>query len=454
VKEDYINGNETKDEIQTTIINRWLKDFLGKGYLVAVTGFGKTFVGLKTISRLTKAFPKATTNVVVPTTYLKKQWEDRISQFKLPNVTVYVVNTYVTEIRQSELLILDEAHRYSRIDAQFFSKVLEVSTYKYIWALSATFSKEEKQFLEAHNLQQVAEIKLEEAKAKGWISDYINYNLGVTLPFEEQQKIKYFSDVIKSKFSLFEGNYALLKACGCANDSYFKVGTSSKTGRQWREYWAKLHGWKGEKEHQYAPDNLRKHSAMFSHAERNRKELLYKTRAKMYPILELVKKFNTEKIIIFSERTSFADEMAKLIGKEAGVYHSQLKTITKEVEVMGVKKTVKLTKDKQNKATIEAFIKGDIRVLCTANAVDEGLDVEDISIGIIASRKSTTRQTIQRTGRVVRAKEGKQALVINVFAVDTQDQIWLEKAQAESDYTKTVFTVDDVEYITETAVFI
>ena len=75
-----------------------------------------------------------------------------------------------------------------------------------------------------------------------------------------------------------------------------------------------------------------------------------------------------------------------------------------------------------------------IRVICSAKALDEGVDVPNVEMGVIMARTQTPRQTIQRMGRIVRKHKlangaEKQAIIVNLYMKGTKEAKWLERAQ-------------------------
>ncbi|MGC8849753.1 MAG: helicase-related protein, partial [Candidatus Bathyarchaeia archaeon] len=51
--------------------------------------------------------------------------------------------------------------------------------------------------------------------------------------------------------------------------------------------------------------------------------------------------------------------------------------------------------------------------------LDEGIDVPDASIGIIISGTGSSREYVQRLGRLLRKVRGKEARLIEIVARDT-----------------------------------
>jgi superfamily II DNA or RNA helicase len=76
--------------------------------------------------------------------------------------------------------------------------------------------------------------------------------------------------------------------------------------------------------------------------------------------------------------------------------------------------------------------RSDIKVISTARALDEGFDIQGVSMAIVCSGTSTSRQDLQRTGRAIRWAPGKTGLMINLYIADTQDEKWLRQRQKKT----------------------
>lgn len=62
------------------------------------------------------------------------------------------------------------------------------------------------------------------------------------------------------------------------------------------------------------------------------------------------------------------------------------------------------------------------QVLVAVKSLDEGIDVPDAAVAVIASGSKSVRQRIQRIGRVVRKAEGKSAMVVSILVADTPEE--------------------------------
>ena len=112
-----------------------------------------------------------------------------------------------------------------------------------------------------------------------------------------------------------------------------------------------------------------------------------------------------QKIIVFHETVTAANEIYRILqnrGVMATVYHTGLAAVRRQ-------------------ENLRQYRRGFYRCLVCCRALDEGLDVPGASIAIIASGTASSRQRIQRLGRVLRSQSGKQeAVVYTLFATDTE----------------------------------
>jgi superfamily II DNA or RNA helicase len=77
------------------------------------------------------------------------------------------------------------------------------------------------------------------------------------------------------------------------------------------------------------------------------------------------------------------------------------------------------TPREERKEILEKFKAGEYRAVVTSQVLDEGVDVPDASIGFILSGTGSSREYIQRLGRILRKRRGKQAKLIEIVARET-----------------------------------
>jgi len=138
--------------------------------------------------------------------------------------------------------------------------------------------------------------------------------------------------------------------------------------------------------------------------------------------LRLVASNRGKRTLIFHEDIEACDLIHRVLaenGIRSGVYHSKMPLRAKA-------------------AVLGQYRRGDIDVLVTCRALDEGFNVPETEIGIIAASTATRRQRIQRLGRVVRPAQGKGgALIYTLVATEPE----IQRLKEEEDRLEGVATV-------------
>jgi superfamily II DNA or RNA helicase len=71
-----------------------------------------------------------------------------------------------------------------------------------------------------------------------------------------------------------------------------------------------------------------------------------------------------------------------------------------------------------------------VELLVTCRALDEGFNVPEAEIGIIAASTATRRQRIQRLGRIVRPSSGKSSATIYTLVATSPEIARLKEEEA------------------------
>ncbi len=139
--------------------------------------------------------------------------------------------------------------------------------------------------------------------------------------------------------------------------------------------------------------------AMLAH--QRAKKLALGTSAKLRTLDFLLKKHARERVLIFTSDndTVYAISAAFLI---PAITHQ--------------------TATKERKAILEAFNRGEYLALATSKVLNEGVNVPEASVAIILSGSGSTREHVQRLGRVLRKREGKQAILYEVITAGTVEE--------------------------------
>jgi superfamily II DNA or RNA helicase len=75
----------------------------------------------------------------------------------------------------------------------------------------------------------------------------------------------------------------------------------------------------------------------------------------------------------------------------------------------------------ERREILENFRTGDYRAIVTSQVLDEGVDVPDASVGFILSGTGSTREYVQRLGRLLRKVQGKQAKLMEIVSKETME---------------------------------
>jgi len=129
--------------------------------------------------------------------------------------------------------------------------------------------------------------------------------------------------------------------------------------------------------------------------------------------IELLQKYKRDSWIVFTENKKQAKEFNTIInskGYKSAIYNTDLDTSERE-------------------ENLNNFKNGNLNVLVSCTALDEGFDMPEADGAMILSASSSKRQRIQRMGRVLRITANKQnALIVTVYSSKTE----YEKLREES----------------------
>ncbi len=438
------------------------KDYCGT--LKYCMGVGKTYTAILVMKCLFKIRDNNHFIVLVPSENLKLQWEKQLkvqfTKIQLLRIEVMTVNKIVKNgiIINTITLIADEIHEYTSDE---FIKCINgtLIVKQELLGLTGTDDNPKVKDLLNNFSPVIDEIDEREAIKSGYISNFVEYNISTTLTIDEKTEYDRLSKVIADNISKF-GRGGLQLANRCLSGGKHSNGRVY-TGLQFAAGWASYNGWNKYLDlnnpddkainDMWNPHKVIGYAIKLINAVRERKNLLYSCENKVQLTLELVKKFDDIKTIVFSQSTNFADKVGLLINEyqsnSAVVYHSQLQSQMLPSEKTG--KLIKFGSTRLRNRALNRIRTGASRVIVTATSLDRGFDVEDIRLGITASGTQNPTQYKQRSGRVKRKEtifsEETIVLVINIFIKDTKDEHWLKKRQSKSDHI--IHEVDNIDNI-------
>jgi superfamily II DNA or RNA helicase len=85
---------------------------------------------------------------------------------------------------------------------------------------------------------------------------------------------------------------------------------------------------------------------------------------------------------------------------------------------------------KERREWLEAFNEGKVLALATSKVLNEGVNIPAASVAIVLSGSGSTREHIQRLGRILRKQPGKEAVLYEVQNETTEEHISRRRGDA------------------------
>ena len=83
----------------------------------------------------------------------------------------------------------------------------------------------------------------------------------------------------------------------------------------------------------------------------------------------------------------------------------------------------------ERREVLARFARGDLGALVSAQVLNEGVDVPDADVAILVGGSGSSREYVQRIGRVLRPREGKRALVYELVVTGTHEPRQLQRGR-------------------------
>ncbi len=366
-------------DYQREAVDAWLRPD-GRGIVVLPTGAGKTVVAYDAIARL-----GVRTLVVVPTIDLLRQWRAGLTErLGVPAeqvgaigggerqagpLTVITYDSAAMPRRKLDgygLLIFDEVHH---LPAQTYRAIAAKSAAPWRLGLSATLERADGLHAELDALigPLVFERDAETLAAQKHIAAYTERRVYVDLSPEEELR------------------YETLMA-------------------EWRWYLATRRGELGAGPGMFAA--LIRRSGFDADARRalrahhEARLVAMNAGAKIGTIERLLRTHEGEKAIIFSEYVDMVERISSALLLPAITYR---------------------TPPAERRAILDAFGSGAITKVVTGRVLNEGVDVPDASLAIVASGSASVREYVQRLGRVIRPKQ-REAILYELVSRRTTER--------------------------------
>lgn len=131
------------------------------------------------------------------------------------------------------------------------------------------------------------------------------------------------------------------------------------------------------------------------------KRLSFASTTKQEWVWKLIQRHRGDRIIIFTQDNDTAYQLGK---------HFILPVLTHQ------------TKPKERNSFLNGFRDGTYSILVTSKVLNEGVDVPEANVAIIVSGSGSVREHVQRLGRILRKREGKQAVLYELISKRTSEQ--------------------------------
>lgn len=136
-------------------------------------------------------------------------------------------------------------------------------------------------------------------------------------------------------------------------------------------------------------------------AFRESRRILQRTPSKLEALAEILAEHKDGRCIVFTHDNATAYEVSRTLLVPAITHRSD---------------------PKERKALLDGFADGTLPVLATSRVLDEGVDLPAADVAIVLSGTATVRQHVQRLGRILRPREGKQAVLYELVVAGTVEE--------------------------------
>jgi superfamily II DNA or RNA helicase len=382
---------------QREAVQRWY-DRGCRGIIEAVTGTGKTHLGLEAVAQAAR--DGETSTVLVPSVDLQDQWVARFETF-LPHlriarvggrksgdpstadVTIAIVNSALRQDLSSlsgdSLLVADEVHRYGSEQFQYALR----ANYRRRLGLTATLERggddAVEEVLSPYFGGSIMTVAFDRAIREGVVAPFRLVMAPVSLNDEERVEYDKLSRQISNAMKVLRSRGALKGGGGSVPLQLGRLrGVGGDIGRAAR---------------------------VAESGMRERRQFLASASGKLDAIEELSELVGeSEGTVIFTQSRDVAESAAQVL-REWGVPASALHSD------MGVA---------ERRETLLGLDTGRLRAVAAPKLLDEGIDVRSVDLGIVMTASTSRRQMVQRLGRVIRRKDdGRAVTFVILFAQDT-----------------------------------
>ncbi|MBF0425218.1 MAG: DEAD/DEAH box helicase family protein [Magnetococcales bacterium] len=385
-----IHDAQTPRPHQQASLEAWLAADK-RGVVVLPTGAGKTLV-----ARLAITAVQRDTLILVPTIDLMHQWYEQLKRTFATEIGLWgggehvthpiTVSTYDSALIHLEyagnrfgFLICDECHHLPALSTR---QVAIMSVAPFRLGLTATPERTDGQEADLYELLGPLCHRCEINELEGtYLAPYQLEQVPVILDPDERQA--------------YDAAYAHYRRF--AQESGIRLGTAEGWGR-FIQVCARS----------------REGRAAFA-AYRLQKRLARASRAKLRMVWHLLRHHRGEQALLFTDDNATAYTIGETFF---------LPVITHKTRVS------------ERKHFLDLFRAGQIDCLVTSRVLNEGVDVPNVAVGIVVSGTGSVREHVQRLGRILRPRAGKQAILYELVSADTAETFTSVRRRQHAAYQK------------------
>ncbi|MCL4344117.1 MAG: DEAD/DEAH box helicase family protein [Thaumarchaeota archaeon] len=372
---DAIHFHGALRKYQGEALERW-KSAGMRGVIVLPTGGGKTMIALRAIYDL-----RERALILVPTIDLMNQWTRNVNEVlgikagelgggshEIQPVTVSTYDSALSNImyvgNRFSLLIADECHH---LPAPSYSEIALYSVAPHRMGLSATPERDDGLHRELKNLLGPVVYRLSPGDLAGtYLSEFKLRRITVDLNEDELREYNknygVYSSYLKSRGIIMRSPRSLLRLV--------MLSTRDPEARR----------------------------ALLARNEAIRISL--NARSKVDALITILEEYRGKSVIVFTQNNELVYRVSQMLLVPA-ITH--------------------VTPKPEREFILKSFREGRYRVIITSKVLDEGIDVPDASVGVIMSGTGSSREFIQRLGRILRKVSGKQAELIEIVTRNTTE---------------------------------
>jgi superfamily II DNA or RNA helicase len=374
-------------EWQKSALKQWI-DSNFRGIVEVATAGGKTFFALQCILVWLKTNPEGKILIIVPTTALQDQWYLSLTEdLSIPDSNICMWPEKQNSKVQFHVMVVNTARTKSKVIKKSSDKI----------------------FLIADECHRYASIE-----NSGALEITAEASLGLTATAERE-----FDDGLTEVLIPNLGNviyeYTIINARKDGVVSEFEIHNVKVPFRSSEELDYK---------------KLTKAIALaFSQNDQEKITRLSRLRARVSTgataripaAVAIAEQNKNARVLIFHEEIEAAQKIFDVLkkrGHSVAIYHSQIGGDAR-------------------RESLKQFRKGIVKIIVCCRALDEGVDVPESEVAIIAASTSSARQRIQRIGRVIRVHDSKEkAKIYTIYITDKEQDKLREEQQRNSEISE------------------